>query len=49
MNFLFFVAGVCAFIAAGTLCSLGHAWQGIIMVFIGVLYFVAGLDGLGEE
>lgn len=50
MNYLFFIAGVLSFIAAGVLFSLGHyAWQGIVMVFIGILYFLSGLDGLGEE
>lgn len=50
MNYLFFVFGLLAFIAAGVMFSLGHyVWQGCVMVFIGILYFVSGLDGLGEE
>lgn len=50
MSYLFFVFGLLSWIAAGVFFSLGHyAWQGLVMVFIGILYFFSGLDGLDKE
>lgn len=49
MSYLSFIAGVGCFIAAGVLFSMGRPFQGFMLTFVGVLYFVSGLDGLNEE
>lgn len=50
MSYLFFVFGLLSWIAAGVMFSTGHyVWQGFVMVFIGILYFFSGLDGLDKE